>query len=1120
MFDIDVYVARLLGANDPTLRESIIQSSKLIALGIPNDPPFLNSLEGIVLYLGGIFVPESRREGWMKLAKTLAESATQEAISVGDRVEVFGLESAVHNGLRGTVVVMCGSRLEVVLETAEVARFKFGNVRKIPEHIENDSDLSKMEYHGIKSLLSFVLLSLYHRTCALLTCTCPAHPCPLFSLRVIFISRVLLQHLQPLLGHSCRDVQNLSIKVMWRLFQFYAVLPPCNRFQALAMQPPSEKKLLGFLNHSFSRKTCLSILNVLLELATSKVSLPTILSAESISPAKPDTIATTSDDVSVTEETPGDDSGHGSWKMSRTDSPSTPTTDLGSLLSISFSWKQQSTIDLFRCKVENACLLPHIFRLVARAGERDRLEAMKIMFSMLVGKALSVETVLQMKKWPFWILEIMAALPASVLHAPPRLSPSSKQVVDEKEASANANSEILTHCVAFFEFIMTYAFKNFSGHKFAYLLCDTLALIRRFSGGWTSKSLAVARKILAVVMKRAVADHRLIKNEVDGPRWNNSVHLVGIVVQFALFVGDDDSPRKEERKEEEPNSLRPLLLKARDSTLNLSLTLSSVTKPKRPGGSHARTWSSSLQSAFATLTPSTSFLSGTSSQVHTTASISALSTSAAPSAPSSASPQKRPAPSALSPLSLPVFSDDASFSPLSNYSFNPTTTFSVSSSLPTSTSCAAIVNTTMEFSINTDSTLSPLSEPSSSPKLPIPSSPEPLAPTEKVIPAGEKLDAPRSSDCLLENHWRTAKKLLWYWDNALDPDLQGVKLHKDGEILLDHPLISDARGLFKLLHMDDPNMFGDLPERKLRLDVENKLYKFVDRIDALFTVNTGSDLTEFVKENKKMLNKWSKLIGYTFATIEDRGLMEGILRVPNNGNKDYFFSMTPSALRFNEGVQLLPAHKTFTKIPAADCSGGLIPQNAEDDEEKEKSEFEFQLNTPKKSLLVVAQTLEERDGWLALLALLHKKKYAGGGSQRLSSNLLADTALMFGAASAVRIGEEGVAGFVHEGVAPVWVTKQDVTQCHSCKATFSLVRLKHWCRICGQVFCHSCCKEKLLLPMYLEPQRVCRTCVVERQRVEHRKKVELMKMMHYRSNVMFKIKDEYLEERKRLLQPE
>jgi len=110
---------------------------------------------------------------------------------------------------------------------------------------------------------------------------------------------------------------------------------------------------------------------------------------------------------------------------------------------------------------------------------------------------------------------------------------------------------------------------------------------------------------------------------------------------------------------------------------------------------------------------------------------------------------------------------------------------------------------------------------------------------------------------------------------------------------------------------------------------------------------------------------------------------------------------------------------------------GLVSQSSvEEDEEKKEKGFEFQLNTPKKSLLgllplsrsqfqhdivVVASKLEDRDGWLALLALLHKKKYAGGGSQRLSSNLLADTTLVFGAASAVRVGEEGVAGFIREG---------------------------------------------------------------------------------------------------------
>lgn len=79
----------------------------------------------------------------------------------------------------------------------------------------------------------------------------------------------------------------------------------------------------------------------------------------------------------------------------------------------------------------------------------------------------------------------------------------------------------------------------------------------------------------------------------------------------------------------------------------------------------------------------------------------------------------------------------------------------------------------------------------------------------------------------------------------------------------------------------------------------------------------------------------------------------------------------------------------------------------------------------------------------------------------------------------------------------LWVNDENVTKCFKCGDSFNFLVLKHHCRKCGQVFCHSCSHYRALIPRgiwvarptshlvsYLEnsndinnaPQRVCFEC--------------------------------------------
>jgi hypothetical protein len=58
---------------------------------------------------------------------------------------------------------------------------------------------------------------------------------------------------------------------------------------------------------------------------------------------------------------------------------------------------------------------------------------------------------------------------------------------------------------------------------------------------------------------------------------------------------------------------------------------------------------------------------------------------------------------------------------------------------------------------------------------------------------------------------------------------------------------------------------------------------------------------------------------------------------------------------------------------------------------------------------------------------------------------------------------------------PAWVPDSSATQCTGCQSQFTVVRRRHHCRACGQIYCKNCCSKKMVLPslLYNDPVRVC-----------------------------------------------
>ncbi|XP_068096536.1 myotubularin-related protein 3 isoform X2 [Hyperolius riggenbachi] len=59
-----------------------------------------------------------------------------------------------------------------------------------------------------------------------------------------------------------------------------------------------------------------------------------------------------------------------------------------------------------------------------------------------------------------------------------------------------------------------------------------------------------------------------------------------------------------------------------------------------------------------------------------------------------------------------------------------------------------------------------------------------------------------------------------------------------------------------------------------------------------------------------------------------------------------------------------------------------------------------------------------------------------------------------------------------------WLPDHLAANCYNCESKFWLASRKHHCRNCGNVFCSSCCNQKLPVPsqQLFEPSRVCKLC--------------------------------------------
>lgn len=65
-----------------------------------------------------------------------------------------------------------------------------------------------------------------------------------------------------------------------------------------------------------------------------------------------------------------------------------------------------------------------------------------------------------------------------------------------------------------------------------------------------------------------------------------------------------------------------------------------------------------------------------------------------------------------------------------------------------------------------------------------------------------------------------------------------------------------------------------------------------------------------------------------------------------------------------------------------------------------------------------------------------------------------------------------------------WLKDDEVTSCLGCKAEFTMLLRKHHCRMCGRIFCSSCCNHWAMTTSSSRRVRVCNECILNHSHID------------------------------------
>lgn len=346
---------------------------------------------------------------------------------------------------------------------------------------------SERRVPSLIAILSFMLKSLnaicLHHSSSMarnepISCLCPGRPCPIFLIRLLSGTNVLLSALEPVFRLQDATLQTLTLKFAWRLFHIAQYCAPlCSRFNTLKLHDTRSA-------HAFWSKMCLGI------------------PVEMRESAFDDFVELIAD---RTEE------------KAELDNEGKPV-----------------KIDLFRADIKNPFLISHTFELLQGTSNDFKLKSLQHLLSALLTRSSTVFPIHHFFTCADRELGVLSLL-------------SSLTWKDHEDFTVDG--DIAHYAVGYLAGLLG----SLSDTSFLSTARHTMTILNSFGPPSSSaRRVFIIRQVLSVAIGSFKDHSGTMLQDVGGTMWSNWMHLVTIVLEFALFtgfinpLGSDNFPNRED----------------------------------------------------------------------------------------------------------------------------------------------------------------------------------------------------------------------------------------------------------------------------------------------------------------------------------------------------------------------------------------------------------------------------------------------------------------------------------------------------------------------------------------------------------------------------------------------
>ncbi|BFU18531.1 Rho guanine nucleotide exchange factor, putative [Entamoeba histolytica HM-1:IMSS-B] len=236
------------------------------------------------------------------------------------------------------------------------------------------------------------------------------------------------------------------------------------------------------------------------------------------------------------------------------------------------------------------------------------------------------------------------------------------------------------------------------------------------------------------------------------------------------------------------------------------------------------------------------------------------------------------------------------------------------------------------------------------------------------------------------------------------------------------------------------NTEKDHPDAVIAEQVRRYLDSYAKAVNAIIANENNK---QKMRDIIKMFTDLDPKTENDLKTLPRTLVREGILRKQCRKavKERYFYLFNDATVIYGEQQgKKIQFHQLLELTSVKDIEDSDISQNG------------FQLKGLQKSVVVYAETFDEKKEWVMDLnkAFTGERKYEF--EEELSDN----------------------------EAAPTWIPDDNVLDCMNCHSKFTLLNRRHHCRKCGRVLCAECTKRRVVIPhISSKPVRVCENCATK-----------------------------------------